>query len=438
MLKSTSFAVNVLKLVFLVLVVALPLSTPITVWAGSNSNIFIVSAWKEILLALTMPVVLYILASEPKARVYLLRDRSVQLSLVLILLYLMMTIVGWRGLETIAGLAIGTRFLYVYLIARLVGCFDTDFWRVFARYLIAVAAVVALLGVLQVTILPRDFLAHFGYDLPGTDTAGIPPAYHLITGSELERAQSTLRGPNVLGAFLLLPILLVFGWSQTKKARSNKPLSYGLISLMGLAVLLSYARSAWLGLMIGTGVILMVGKRRWLRWQVIALVLIVTAGMGMIFVLRDSGLGRSILLHADPETGTSISNQGHLEASTQALRQIVDQPLGTGVGSAGPASTLTNKSDAKVAENYYLQVGQEIGILGAILFGWLTLYLGLHFYHYRLRTIALVMLASLGALTICNLLLHTWSEEAVAMTWWALAGLTYRTVIIKHNHHENK
>src|SRR5688572_6596280 len=80
---------------------------------------------------------------------------------------------------------------------------------------IAVSSIVCVLGIIQY-YLPKDFLTHFGYSLD----RGVKPAFFIDDKPDLPRIMSTLRDPNSLGAYLILPITLLVGaWARKPKAR---------------------------------------------------------------------------------------------------------------------------------------------------------------------------------------------------------------------------
>jgi O-antigen ligase len=103
----------------------------------------------------------------------------------------------------------------------------------------------------------------------------------------------------------------------------------------------------------------------------------------------------------------------------------VHQPFGAGPGTAGPASEHNNHP-ARIAENYFLQVGQEAGWLGLGLFIAIVVLIGKSFWDRRIEPnqLVIVMLSSLVGLIVVNLLLPAWTDDTLAYVWWGLAGIT--------------
>jgi hypothetical protein len=102
------------------------------------------------------------------------------------------------------------------------------------------------------------------------------------------------------------------------------------------------------------------------------------------------------------------------------LRDIAAEPLGGGPGSAGPASFYNGAP--RIAENYFIQVGQEVGVVGLGLFAAITVLIGQRLLRGRTVLLNQVLFASLVGLVAVNLLLHAWTDDTLAYIWWGLAG----------------
>lgn len=109
----------------------------------------------------------------------------------------------------------------------------------------------------------------------------------------------------------------------------------------------------------------------------------------------------------------------------ESVQNIAENPAGSGPGTAGLAS-IRNDERTILNENYYFQTGQETGILGLLLFLAILLIVTARLYaHAKARDpVAAALLAALAGLMITNFMAHIWANEAVAYTWWGLAGLT--------------
>jgi hypothetical protein len=101
---------------------------------------------------------------------------------------------------------------------------------------------------------------------------------------------------------------------------------------------------------------------------------------------------------------------------------IVQNPFGSGPGSAGPASFYNSNAQPIISESYFVQLGQEVGVLGLLLFLLICGYTAKMLYRQKDAT-AQVLLASFAGLSVISIFLHGWADDPTAMTWWGLAGL---------------
>jgi O-antigen ligase len=111
-----------------------------------------------------------------------------------------------------------------------------------------------------------------------------------------------------------------------------------------------------------------------------------------------------------------------------AVDDIVSHPQGGGVGTAGPAD-FYNPGIARIAENYFLQIGQEAGIIGMALFIAICLFVGGLLYKLRAEPLAMALFVSLIGITFVNLLSHAWTDDTLAYIWWGLAGVALAPIL---------
>lgn len=282
---------------------------------------------------------------------------------------------------------------------------------------IAVSSLVALLGIIQY-FLPKDFLTHFGYSLE----RGVRPAFFIDNKPDFPRIISTLRDPNSLGAYLIVPITVLSGlWLKKPKARM---MLSGLLLLHGLALFLTFSRSAWLGAFVSVLALafwsykkqtMAFAKKYWAAITGVILVILVGG-----FLLRDQYVIQNYIFHSDENTQMTDSNNLHMDFAQQGLEGIADMPLGHAPGTAGLVSIQTDK--VVLTENYFIQIAYEVGVQGLILLLALMFFL-IKLLYERNDFYARALIASFAGITLCAMLLHTWSNEAVAATWFILAGM---------------
>jgi hypothetical protein len=291
------------------------------------------------------------------------------------------------------------------------------------RWLLATSVVVALLGVVQY-FLPADFMEHLGYGLD----RGAKPSFAIDDKPDLPRIFSTLRDPNSLGAFLLLPIAIAASrlLSAFKIEKGKRLTSILFLAALGTALLLTFSRSAWLGA-VATIAYLGIQTTRSHKWiqidkrYLVGIGIFVAAAVVSVVVWRDQYFVQNLVWHGDEATVELDPNEKRLRYFQQSIDASIEQPLGHGPGMAGIVS-IRNPNGGFLPENYYLQIAYEVGILG------LTLFVAIQVLIYRqlsrqFTTLSYVLRASFGGLLISSLLLHTWSNEAVMYSWWMLAGV---------------
>ena len=292
--------------------------------------------------------------------------------------------------------------------------------RSIMKIVLIVSAIVAFLGVLQY-FLPKDILTHFGY---GIDR-GVRPAFFIDDKAGFPRIMSTLREPNALGSYLLVPLtLLSVLWFKVKESRQKLVLA-GAFGLHALAIFLTFSRSAWIGAVLAVGLGLAWQYKAWVmgivrRWWPVAAGLLLVFSI-VAYVQRDHSFVESYISHTSDD-GDLSSNDYHWLFFKQGVEGIIAQPFGHGPGTAGLAS-IQNPEGSFLTENYYVQVGYEVGIFGLLIFLAINVLLYKQLWQRRTEIWPTVLLARFWAYVLINMLLHIWSNEAVACQWWILAGL---------------
>lgn len=132
---------------------------------------------------------------------------------------------------------------------------------------------------------------------------------------------------------------------------------------------------------------------------------------------------QNVFFHTDEHSlSAESSNIGHVAYTLDGMQDIARHPMGQGVGTAGPASVYNTEAPAHVAENYFVQIGQETGIVGLGLFVAINVLLGRELWMRRRHVLAQALLASLLGITAINLFSHAWTDDTLAYIWWGLAG----------------
>lgn len=407
----------------MVIILLLPFHAFLTIWLSSLIGHYTaLRLWKEVLLLISVVAVLFLVATDHRIRSHTLTRRLVWLILAYMALNVAWGVIAYSGHDVTAkalgyGLIVNLRFLAFFLVTWTVALRMARL-RVHWQWITLWPAVLVIaFGLLQILVLPHDFLHHFGY---GPHT--IAPFETINHNNQYVRYASTLRGANPLGAYLLIPIsLLSIIWLKGKRRR----LYAGLIVAALIVEFFTFSRSAWIGTVLSMGTITLLSLRSKRAKQIalscVAVLAVLTAGSYAIW--HHNVRYENFVLHTQTHSAIkTTSNAGHLSALKDGVRDVLHEPLGGGPGTAGPAS-IYNSGRTRIAENYYVQVGQETGWLGLVLFMLITVGVGYLLWLRRDHPLALALFASLVGLTFINLLSHAWADDTLAYIWWGLAGI---------------
>lgn len=410
--------------------VLLPFHALLTTWAGSNfGHLDAWRIWKELAIVAIFPFSLWLCLTSPSLRRWLKTDKLVWLCLAYAVLFVGCGFWALHKHEVnnsalIYSLLSNLRFIGFMMVVIPAARLSDFLHRNWLKLLLGPATIVIIFGLMQRFILSYDFLHHFGY---GPNTI---PAYQTVDQKlEYRRIQSTMRGANPLGAYLL--VVLTAAASQLWRPRTR--MIIGGILMAGLLALgFTYSRSAWLALIPGIGLVLWYQNNRpdIRRWLAAALVLGVMAGsIGLLAAKHDRVL-QNTFFHTDSSSvSAESSNASRVDALKTAAREVLHEPLGRGPGTAGPASARNNHP-ARIAENYFLQIGQEVGWLGLAIFLAINAIIAQRLWERRSNTLALVLLASLVGLSLINLVSHAWADDTLGLLFFGLVGIALTQPVI--------
>ena len=380
----------------------------------------IVKSWKEILMGIALVFAVYLVArrkawAQFNTPVFWTIGAFAGLNLALIPVF-------YTGFDaTVAALFINLRFLLFFVLVYVALTLYPSLYKLFVKVFMIGAAIVVVFATLQVTVLPHDVLKYIGYS-PTT----IVPYLTVDENMDYLRINSTLRGPNPLGAYaMIVGTLLVAFWLLGPRKLTKREFWSVFALGIGSALTLwaSYSRSAALAAVVSIGIVLLVifhGKVTraiWVALGVTALVL-----TGSLVALKDTQFVSQVILHEDPEEGNDVnSNDGHAESLVMGTERMLRQPFGAGIGSTGSASLLTD--EPFIIENQYLFIAHETGWLGLILFViiyWLVLR---QLWRKRKHWFALGVFSSGIGLAIIGMLLPVFVDDTVSIIWWGLAAV---------------
>ena len=309
-------------------------------------------------------------------------------------------------------------FLIAFVGVRLVKDKNIDV-RVI-KLILAISTLVCLVGLLQ-WFLPKDILTHIGYSIE----RGVKPNFFINDDINYPRIMSTIRDPNSLGAFLILPTLLLASlYGKVKKER--KRLIAGLLLLHALILILTFSRAAWGGIIISGLTLLIIGNKKKAsfllkQYWMILVALIILFGVGL-YSQRQSYFVRSVVFRIDDKNKATDpdSDQLHVYFIEKGVNGVIQKPMGYGPGTAGIVS-IQNENGGTLTENYYIQIAHEVGVFGLLIFVMAWGYV-IKLLVQAKSVLGTVLVASACAYAVMAMVMHLWSNEAVAAQWWLLAG----------------
>ncbi|NDC22204.1 hypothetical protein EBZ57_02425 [bacterium] len=415
----------------MIIIMVMPFHALLTVWLSSLVGHYTaLRLWKELLLIVAGSGAIFLLLTDQKIRQNTLSRRIVWLILAYIALNIVWGIIGFFGGDLSAkalgyGLIVNTRFLIFFLIAWAVALRTDRLRNNWQKMVLWPAVIVVVFGILQFSVLPNDFLKHFGYSV-----STIEPFETINSNSNYIRISSTLRGANPLGAYLIIPItFLAMLIMRGKRTWQNVTLLIG--ALMALAF--TFSRSAWIGtaLALSTLGVMNLEGRNIAKSNLLLLSLLLALIAGSAYALRSNSHFQNVVFHTEDRSVVKVSsNQNHWSATKNGVIDVAKHPLGFGPGSAGPASSYNN-GKGRIAENYFVQVGQELGWIGLVFFTVINIGVGYLLWLKRADPLALGLFASFIGITAVNMLMHAWADDTLAYVWWGLAGIAMAPIHVK-------
>lgn len=420
------------------IVLLVPFHAVFTTWLGAelmHADVFRI--WKDVLLVLICAVGLGVIVLNVRLRSWLFSSLLRRLMFAFCSFLLAMTLYGLAR-QTVSpsaalyGLIVDGRLFAAFIAAALAAKLSERSPRAknssslsgWKFIMLGPLVLVVVFGVLQASVLPRDFLTHFGY---GPSTI---PAVHLVDNKpRFIRLQATLRGPNPLGAYLvaLVPLALVLTWRRW--SRLSSLLKAGAI-VFGLATAIvffgTYSRSAWVGMVIAISALLLCSVRlpRYRRFIYMAALCGLVIFGGLVYALRNTDYFQNVVFHTSEHSeATQSSNEQRFDGLSRGIEEVKQEPFGRGVGSAGPASARNTSGPGRIAENFFVQIAQETGLIGISLFMAAYTLVGVQLFKRRHDPVGAALFGSFIGLTFINLVSHAWADDTLAYVCWIPLGI---------------
>src|ERR1035437_6399754 len=313
------FIVITLSSLVLIVLFLIPFHAFLTVWGAQLVGHYTaLRLWKEALLSLIMVGVLYLLVIDQNMRKRVFKQRIVWLIIAYCLVNIIWGITSYfrKAVSLTAlgyGVVVDLRFLVFFVLVWIVASYAKQLHDNWLKLMFIPFIIVVLFGLLQEFVLPANFLGHFGYS---KDT--ILAFQYVNNNNVFLRIQSTLRGANPFGAYLLIP-LSVLTTSIIRGRRSWRVLSLYVLALV--ALFFSFSRSAFLGYVF---IALIVAFLHYQRAVLKHIPLIVTS-VAIITLVTLVGLQHNsnlenVILHTQTNSAIkTTSDQGHIAGLKNGL-----------------------------------------------------------------------------------------------------------------------
>lgn len=423
-------------IIFISLIAYLPFHIFISTVVGVNiGGLEFFKAAKDLVIVLIALLTLpYILANFDSLKKSVIKDRLIFLCFAYISVNVLYFIINNRDLDSaLLGLVYNTRYIVLFLSAGVLAKATPDILnvRLLTRVVIWSGFIVSVLGILQYFVIPKDFLSRIGYSMQN----GVLPWFYIDGKPDFFRIMSTMRDPNSLGSYLLIPISLIAAkLSVNHKTLTKKTKAYlSTVLLVHIsALILAFSRSAVVGLLVSLCTLAILIHQKYLRSNIKKVTIItvfaslVIVLVGGIFMQANPRAFQNIIFHADEQTVQRDPNELRIDFIQGSAEEIAQNPLGNGLGTAGLASMKNQETGANLTENYYLQLAIEIGLVGMFIFlaiCYLTTKRLVVAWNQSNNFVPVALVSSFAGLFITNMLAHIWTNETIAVTWWGLAAV---------------
>lgn len=232
------------------------------------------------------------------------------------------------------------------------------------------------------------------------------------------RSRGFVRNPNELGAILIMP--LVFS-AYALLAREKNTFRHLLASLViGLLMMLSFSRSAWLGALSALLALVLIYPRLLKTNRLLFATLAVLGILSLaVLVVSNNSFVNEVILH---KSSASNSTSQHFSYKLGGLQHLGSHPLGTGPGSAGAVGAALQDGPYINTESAYLDIAAQYGWVGLSLVIGL---LGATAAILKSRPGSRVALAGLIGLLVGGLFIPIFSNLPVTMLAGLLTALSF-------------
>lgn len=229
------------------------------------------------------------------------------------------------------------------------------------------------------------------------------------------RVYSTFENPNVYGEYLILAIPIAAALFWTEKGFWKKTILLGITGILTLAMILTFSRGCWLGMLLALAILAVIIDRRFILLGIVML-------MMMPFVLPETIINRFMSIGDMGDSSTSY--RVYIWMGTLAmLSDYWFSGVGLGETSFNKIYPLYsyNNIEAPHSHNLYLQIISQFGIFGLIVF------MGIVYNFYKEATISMLkeknilnagIIAGMTGFFLEGMFDYTWYNYRVILIFW--------------------
>lgn len=275
--------------------------------------------------------------------------------------------------------------------------------RIIVKTIISVSFIIIVLAILEFFgIKPPTISALSG--------AGALESINLVGTLKVNRLQSILAGPNALGLYLLVIISFLIGWH--KEIKNVK----WLLIICAAVLFLTFSRSAWIGLIVLLlDLAIIKYKLSFVKISYLFILLVVLVS-GIFYLSKKSQTLSQIFNHG-------LSTDMRLEQYNRIIKEKFEIGLlGRGAGAAGPSSqNRLDNGPNRWTENTYLDIFEEFGLIGVVLFISIILLILKESVKNRQSNFGRVVVLLIPSMMIAGLFINFYTGQ-VAVYYFFLAG----------------
>ena len=245
------------------------------------------------------------------------------------------------------------------------------------------------------------------------------------------RVYSTFENPNVFGEYLLLVIPIIAGLLFTEKGFKRKIFLIAMLGINMLALVLTFSRGCWLGILFAIVILAVVIDRRFILLGIFLLLI-------APFILPESIINRFTSIGNMNDTSTSYRVAIWM-GTIAMLKDYWLSGIGLGITSFNKVYPIYAYSGttAQHSHNLYLQIMVENGIMGLIMF------IGIMYYFYKETVISICkkknillvsIISGMFGFLIQSMTDHTWYNYRIVLMFWMV--LAFGISLAKLNQEE--